>query len=188
MKQRPAPEPSPAVVEQARRGDEAAFGALLRHYDPGLRALAFRLLGDAERMDDALQEAYIRAFRALPHFRGDSKLGTWLYRIVYNACMDELEAASRVVQLPLESVAERADPRAAVAESVADRSDLAVALESLTPEDRAAVLMVDAQGFRYRDAAEALGVPEGTIASRLNRARATLRDALGGRAEGVSER
>jgi RNA polymerase sigma-70 factor, ECF subfamily len=188
MKQSPAPELAPAVIEQAKRGDKAAFEAIVRRYDAGLRALAFRLLGDRERMDDALQEAYVKAFRALPRFRGDSKLGTWLYRVVYNACMDELERTTRVVHLPLESVAEGADPRTGVAEAVASRHDLAAALGTLTPQDRAAVLMVDAQGFGYRDAAEALGVPEGTIASRLNRARATLRAAFEGRAEGASER
>lgn len=188
MRERPAPDPAPAVIEQAKRGDQRAFEAIVRHYDPGLRALAYRLLGDPQRMDDALQEAYVRAFRALPRFRGDSKLGTWLYRIVYNACVDELESSRRVVQLPLEAIGERPDPRAYVAESVVGRRDLAEALETLAPQDRATLLMVDAQGFGYRDAAEALGVPEGTIASRLNRARATLRAAFEGRAEGASER
>jgi RNA polymerase sigma-70 factor (ECF subfamily) len=188
MRPRPAREPAPAVVEQAKRGDEEAFMTLVRHYDPGLRALAYRLLRDPERMDDALQETYVKAFRALPRFRGESQLGTWLYRIAYNACMDELEAARRVVSLPLESLAEQADGRAGVHESVSSRSDLAAALEALAPEDRAAVLLVDAQGFGYRDAGEVLGVPEGTVASRLNRARAVLRAALGHRAEGASER
>jgi RNA polymerase sigma-70 factor, ECF subfamily len=176
-----------AVLEDAKRGDPSAFAKVIRHYDPGLRALAFRLLGDRDRMDDALQEAYVKAYRALPHFRGGSKLGTWLYRIAYNACLDELERSRRVVQLPLGEVGEPADHRSSVAETVASRGDLAEALAALAPEDRATVLIVDAHGFSYRDAGEVLGVPEGTIASRLNRARAALRRALGDWAEGVSE-
>jgi RNA polymerase sigma-70 factor, ECF subfamily len=176
-----------AVLERAKRGDETAMMALVRHYDGGLRALAYRLLGDRERMDDALQEAYVKAFRALPQFRGDSKLSTWLYRITYNVCLDELAASRRVVWLPLENVAEQADPRAAVPESMATRRELATALERLPAEERAAVLLVDAQGFAYREAGEVLGVPEGTIASRLNRARAFLRTALESGEQGACE-
>lgn len=174
-----------AVVERARRGDQHAFALIVRHYDAGLRALAYRILGDRDRMDDALQEAYVRAFRALPRFRGDSGLGTWLYRIAYNSCVDELKRAHNVV--PLESIHERTDPRADVSETVGAQSDLAEALESLSPHDRAAVLLVDAQGFDYRSAAEILGVPEGTVASRLNRARALLRRFLDDQMQGASE-
>ena len=83
------------VVDRARRGDQEAFAAVIRHYDPGLRALAYRLLGHRDQMDDALQEAYVKAFRGLPRFRGHARLGTWLYRIVYNACLDELKRPSR---------------------------------------------------------------------------------------------
>ena len=178
-----APEPAadirPAVLERARRGDQEAFAAVIRHYDPGLRALAYRLLGDRDRMDDALQEAYVKAFRNLSSFRGESRLGTWLYRIVYNTCLDELTRSKRVVQLPLEEASDPPDARTDLAEAVADRSGLAEALAALTPEERAAVFLVDAQGFDYRSAGKVLGVPEGTVASRLNRARAGLRRALG---------
>jgi RNA polymerase sigma-70 factor (ECF subfamily) len=191
MRAMPAPSRShdlaPAVIEQARRGDQDAFAAVIRHYDVGLRALAYRLLGDRDQMDDALQEAYVNAYRALPRFRGDSKLGTWLYRIAYNACVDELKRSRRAVQAPLDEVAEPADPRASVAETVESRRDLVVALSQLAPEDRAAVLLVDAQGFDYREAGEVLGVPAGTIASRLNRARSALRRALPEHPEGVAE-
>jgi RNA polymerase sigma-70 factor (ECF subfamily) len=175
-----------AVLRRARRGDQRAFATLVRHYDPGLRALAFRLLGDRDRMDDALQEAYIRAFRALPRFRGDSAPGTWLYRIAYNACVDELQRDRSVVSL--DSIRERPDPRPGAADTLPARRSLAEALARLEPADRAAVLLVDAQGFDYRSAGEVLGVPEGTIASRLNRARAALRQALDTRTEGASER
>jgi RNA polymerase sigma-70 factor, ECF subfamily len=176
-----------AVIEGAKRGDPEAFASVIKHYDSGLRALAYRLLGDRDRMDDALQEAYVKAFRGLSSFRGESRLGTWLYRIVYNACLDELERARRVVQLPLEDAADPSDPRTDGAEAVAGRSGLAEALAGLAPEERAAVLLVDAQGFDYRSAGNVLGVPEGTVASRLNRARAALRRALGEWEEGVSE-
>jgi len=183
--QRPM-EIDPAVLARARRGDQRAFALLVRHYDDGLRALAYRLLGDRDRMDDALQEAYVRAFRALPSFRGDSAVGTWLYRIAYNACIDELRRERQVV--PLESVRERPDPRPGPGELLPVRRLLADALAALPAPDRAAVLLVDAQGFDYRSAAEILGVPEGTVASRLNRTRAVLRRFLSDDLEGASER
>lgn len=173
-----------AVVARARRGDQRAFAAIVGHYDAGLRALAYRLLGSRERMDDALQEAYVRAFRGLPRFRGDASLGTWLYRIAYNACLDEDRRTADVV--PLEAVRERADRRSGPAERVAASGDLAAALAALAPDDRAAVLLVDAQGFDYRDAADVLGIPPGTVASRLNRARAHLRRALADDTKGAA--
>lgn len=177
-----------AVVDGARRGDQEAFAQVIRHFDPGLRALAYRLLGDRDRMDDALQEAYVKAFRGLPRFRGDAKLGTWLYRIVYNACLDELERARRVVHLPLSEATEQPSGRPDPGDVVAGRGDLSRALAELAPEDRAAVLLVDADGFSYDEAAAVLEIPAGTVASRLNRARARLREALGGAVEEASAR
>ena len=174
-------------LERGRRGDADALVATIRDHDQGLRALAFRLLGSAEGMDDALQEAYVRAFRALPSFRGRSSLRTWLYRIAYNACLDELARARREVATPLDAVSEATGRWPDPAEAVVDGSVLAQALAGLAPEDRAAVLLVDAQGFGYREAGRILGVPEGTIASRLNRARTTLRRALGEGRKGVRE-
>lgn len=182
-----AGEVAPRLVERAKGGDSEAFAALVRHYDAGLRAVVYRLLGDRDRMDDVLQEAYVKAYRALPGFGGRAAVGTWLYRIVYNACLDELRRSARVVQLPLSEIAEHRDPRPGVAETVAHRRDLALALSALTPQDRAAVLLVDGQGFDYREAGQVLGVPGGTVASRLSRARAQLRGALGERMKGVGE-
>jgi RNA polymerase sigma-70 factor (ECF subfamily) len=173
-----AAEVEPEVVERARCGDHEAFAAVVRHYDPSLRALAYRLLGDRDRMDDVLQEAYVRAYRSLPRFRRRAALGTWLYRITYNACLDELKRSRRGAAVPLDDLGEPPDPQPDLGEAVAWRRDLAAALAGLAPEDRAAVLLVDAQGLDYRDAAEVMGVPPGTVASRLHRARARLRGAL----------
>jgi RNA polymerase sigma-70 factor (ECF subfamily) len=174
----PRTEIAPAVLERARAGDQSAFTELVRHYDRGLRALAFRLLGEASRVDDALQEAYVRAFQALGGFERRSAVSTWLYRIAYNACVDELRRAGRRPEDPLELVARAPDPRPGAEAEVAERDRIERALAALSPEHRAAVVLVDAQGFDYASAAEALGVAEGTIASRLSTARAALRAAL----------
>ncbi|HYX88112.1 MAG TPA: sigma-70 family RNA polymerase sigma factor [Gaiellaceae bacterium] len=164
-------------------GDAERFAHLVAEQDRPLRALAFRLLGDREAMDDVLQEAYAKAFRALPRFRGEATAGTWLYRIVYNACLDQLRRERRPAELPLETAAPASAPDPV--ESAARREALAAALAALVPDQRAAVLLVDAEGFDYPAAARVLGVRVGTLASRLSRARASLRRALAAEPEGV---
>jgi RNA polymerase sigma-70 factor, ECF subfamily len=165
------------VTEEIRspdRPDTEVLLALIRDYDLRHRRLAYRLLGDPDRMDDALQEAYARAFRALPRFRGSSGLATWLYRIVYNACIDELRRSGARKEVSLEEWRERGGRR----ENVEERLDLEAALASLSPDLRAVVLLVDADELTYEEAAEILGVPPGTVASRLSRARDALKGAL----------
>lgn len=174
---RPEGEVDALVVARARRGDQAAFIDIVRHYDDRLRALVFRLLGDRDRMDDVLQDAYAKAFRSLHRFKGSSGLGTWLYRITYNACIDDLRRRPAVAPVTYDAdrAASVADPRPGPEEIAVGRDDLAAALDRLPPDQRAAVVLVDAYGLDYADAAEVLGVRAGTIASRLSRARAALR-------------
>ncbi len=129
-------------------------------------------------MDDALQEAYVKAFRSLPRFKGDAALGTWLYRIVYNTCIDDLRARREIASL--DDRVDAPDADADPAEQVGTLRDLAAALALLPADQRAAVLLVDAHGVDYAEAAKVLGVATGTIASRLNRARAALRVSLKG--------
>jgi RNA polymerase sigma-70 factor (ECF subfamily) len=124
-------------------------------------------------MDDVLQEAYVRAFTALPRFRGGAAFATWLYRIVYNACLDELRRGRSRREVALEEWRS-----AGAADDVEGRLDLAAALARLPVELRAVVLLVDAEGLSYEEAADVLGIAPGTIGSRLNRARAALRVAL----------
>jgi RNA polymerase sigma-70 factor, ECF subfamily len=171
------------TVPHTRRADAVAFIDLVEAHDLSLRRVAFRLLGDPDAMDDVLQEAYLKAFRSLPRFRGRSTHATWLYRIVYNACLDELRRrrTNRTVPLDLATAEEAEDPF----DAVAGRSALADALASLPPDQRAVVLLVDADSFDYRAAADVLGVEVGTIASRLNRARAALRHTLSTTDEGA---
>ena len=178
-------EVAPDVLRRAKAGDRRAFTEVVRHYDHRLRAVAYRLLGDRAAMDDALQEAYVKAFRALPGFREDAGLGTWLYQITYRACIDLQRRESRhqaAVQQSSTTVWSQPDtaaPTADPAATAASRTDLQRALADLPVDQRAAVLLVDAEGLDYEAAAAVLGVAPGTIASRLSRARAALRAALG---------
>jgi RNA polymerase sigma-70 factor (ECF subfamily) len=168
-----APKLDELASRRARRLDADAFVELVGRNDLSHRRLAFRLLGDRDRMDDVLQNAYVRAFRGLRSFRGDASLETWLYRIVYNACIDDLRR--RRDEVPLEQWdAGSVDP------STEDRLDLAAALSSLPAELRAVVLLIDAEGLSYTEVAEVLNLPAGTVASRLNRARSLLQAALKG--------
>jgi RNA polymerase sigma-70 factor, ECF subfamily len=151
---------------------------LVKVYDRALRALAFRLLGDREDMEDVLQEAYIKAFRGLPRFRGRASVGTWLYRLTYNACLDELKRPRRSREIPLIDAAEWSSEKVDPTAEVHSRGLIAAALASLPVEQRAAVLLVDGEGFSYDDAAEVLGVSIAALGSRLNRARPLLRAVL----------
>ena len=168
------------LVDQALAGDQQAFTTLVRRYDDRLRGLAFKILGDRHRMDDAMQEAYLRAYRNLHRFRRDAELGSWLYRIVHNACIDELRRMGRR-PAPVDTAEPRwdgptaaADPERAVVAS--DRARRA--LDALPDDQRATVLLVDGDGFDNITAAAILDVAPGTVASRLSRGRATMRRIL----------
>jgi RNA polymerase sigma-70 factor (ECF subfamily) len=168
----------PGVLAAAAAGDDEAFLAVLRHYDRRLRIVAYHVLGSRQAMDDVLQEVSLRVYRSLGGFRGDSSLGTWLCRITYRASCDALARSSRLVPVPPEELPEPAagtDP----ADDVATRLLLSEAFASLPPDQRLAVLLVDREGYDYATTAEILGVPAGTLASRLNAARGKLRRSLG---------
>jgi RNA polymerase sigma-70 factor, ECF subfamily len=187
-KEAPALVTEDALLAAARRGDHRAFAALLDRYDRPLRALAYRVLGDRNDMDDAMQEAAVKAFVSLGSFDGRSSFGTWLYRITYTACLNLLRAR-RSVPDPLDvaghdEAGEHGDGghiatvSRDLAGAVGRRIDLEDALRMLSTEQRAAVCVVMELGFSLDQAAEILGVPPGTVSSRLWHARAILRRSL----------
>jgi RNA polymerase sigma-70 factor (ECF subfamily) len=149
---------------------------LFLHYEPRLRALAYRVLGDSGLVEDALQEGALRALRALDRFESRASFGTWLYRITYLAAIDLLRKRSDPGGAKAEEVRLSVDDPAELAVA---RLDLAAALDGLTVEHRVVVLLCLQLGFDYRSAAEVMGIPEGTVASRLAHARSVLLDALG---------
>jgi RNA polymerase sigma-70 factor (ECF subfamily) len=173
-------EVSSAVLAAARTGDPGAFTELVEHYDSRLRTLAYHLLGDPHQTDDALQDAYVKAFRGLSTFAGRSALSTWLTRITYTTCIDHLRRRARLVLVPdlepEQPLPDAPDPT----DDISDRRLARDTLRQLPPEQRAVVVLVGVQGLDYDQAAEILGVPSGTVASRLSTARTTLRSALRG--------
>ena len=171
-------EVDPGVLAAAQQGDDEAFVGIMRHYDRRLRIVAFHVLHDRQLMDDVLQDVTLRVYRSLPRFRGESSLGTWLCRITYRACCDAMTRAGRLHSVPPEELPDPPDPAPDPADALATRTALAEAFAVLPPEQRLAVLLVDREGYDYTTTATILGVPMGTLASRLNAARATLRRTL----------
>ncbi len=177
-------EVEPNLMAAAMSGDRAAFVSMLAHYDRLLRLVAWQVLGDRDLMDDALQEVALKAWRSLSGFRGEAQLGTWLGRLAYNASVDLLRR--RPAEMALEAAAASALPLwadsssgADPAETIASQAALRAAFSSLTVEQRLTVMLVDREGYDYETVAAVLGVRPGTIASRLHRAHAGLRAALG---------
>jgi RNA polymerase sigma-70 factor, ECF subfamily len=161
-------------------GDPDAFAELVRRHRDRLWAVALRTLGDREEAADAVQDALVSAFRAAGTFRGQSAVTTWLHRITVNACLDRARrAASRRTspvadQENFEALMEPHESAAAPAERGELHRELLAALATLPPEQRAALVLVDMQGYPVAEAAEILDVAPGTVKSRCARGRARL--------------
>ena len=158
-----------------------AFADLVRKYDGRLRSVAFKVLGgDRSRLDDVMQDAYLRAFRAYASFREEADAGTWLHRVVYNACIDELRRARRrsAIDGSPRSEVDRPSNYPGPERVVLAQDAVLRALAMLPPDQRATVVLVDGEGFDSLTVAGVLGVAPGTVASRLSRGRAAMRKAL----------
>ena len=166
------------LLRAARRGHAADFVRLLKLHERRLRVLAFRVLRDAHLVDDALQEVALRAYRSLDSFRSESSLHTWLSRITYTTCVDLLDERKRQDTLAERSVwPEGAAPDPA--ELLDVQASLSAALDALSAEQRAVVLLVLQEGLDHATVAEILGIPSGTVGSRLFTSRRLLWRALG---------
>jgi RNA polymerase sigma-70 factor (ECF subfamily) len=181
-----------ASVEAARRGDRDAFNRLVIRYQSLVYNLAYRTLGNREDAADVTQETFFSAYRHLEEFHGRA-FKRWLLRIAVNACYDLLRRRRRRPSVSLEELlgAEEAPldlpARERGPELAALDAETAAAVQRgllrLPEEQRLVVVLCDVQGLSYEEAADALGVPIGTVRSRLSRARARLRDELLARGE-----
>ena len=168
-------------------GDPEAFGTLFARHRDRLWAVALRTTGDPEEAADALQDALVAAFRRAGSYRGEAAVTTWLHRIVVNACLDRLRRRAVRRAEPLPDDLDQARPGDATVPSgavVVDPADVAVdderraavlaALATLSPEQRAALVLVDMEGYSVDEAAAILGCAPGTVKSRCSRGRARL--------------
>jgi RNA polymerase sigma-70 factor (ECF subfamily) len=161
-------------------GDASAFGLLVTRHRDRAWAVALRTLGDPTEAEDAVQDAFISAFRQAARFRGDAQFSTWLHRIVVNACLDRLRRRRVRAAVPYDEAAMSAvaDPRDRIDERET-AIEVTSALARISDEQRLAIVLVDLQGMSVDDAARVLQVPAGTVKSRCHRGRAQLALLLG---------
>jgi RNA polymerase sigma-70 factor (ECF subfamily) len=165
------------LVERAREGDEVAFTELVDLDGDLCFAIAYRVLRYVERSQDAVQQAFLLAWRELPRLRDPERFSQWLYRLLVNACYEELRRhrrwTSNISLLPLDGPSSP-DPTV----SVEDRDSLDRAFSRLTPEHRAVFVLHHHVGLPLADIADVVGVPVGTVKSRLHHATRSLRAAI----------
>ncbi|HEY0394830.1 MAG TPA: sigma-70 family RNA polymerase sigma factor [Candidatus Elarobacter sp.] len=167
-----------ALIAAALAGRSEAFGELVTRYERAVYHLAVRTLHDRTEAEDATQEAFFKAYRALGSFRPGAKFSTWIFTICYRACCDRLAKRKRISgdELP-----DRADPSAGP-EALAERSDDAVrlraAVDALPEKYRAVITLYHLQGKQYEEIATVLNLPLGTVKTHLFRAKEQLRKVL----------
>lgn len=166
------------VLARALAGDVEAFEQLVREHSDAVYGHALRFFGDPHAAEDVMQEVFLKVYRSLGSFKGDSAFSTWLFRVTRNVCLDQLRSGKRTpvpcdpVDLPERSAGDIANP-------VIASTALEQAVAALPPEDRDAFNAVALFGLDYRQASLSLGVPIGTVKSRVFRARRALATMLG---------
>ena len=178
------------LVERAQRGDKLAFGLLVEKYQRKLARLISRLVRDPGEVEDVTQEAFIKAYRALPSFRGDSAFYTWLYRIGINTAKNYLVAMGRRAPTSTEFEAEEAEGydggellrEISTPESLLLTKEIAgtvnQAIEALPEELRSAIQLRELEGMSYEEIAKLMDCPVGTVRSRIFRAREAIAERL----------
>lgn len=179
------------LIKKAQKGEVEAFEQLIRDYEKRILNYCFRMLGNLSDAEDAAQEVFVKIFRFIGSFNGQSSFSTWLYRIASNVCLDLLRKAKRRPQdtvsihqenddgeeysIAIEDTEPNPYERAQLSEA---QQALKKALEQLSDEHRQVVILRDIEGLSYEEIAEAMGTAPGTVKSRLNRARQMLKKLL----------
>ncbi len=179
----------PGLIRDAQKGDVAAYNRLVLHYQEQVYNVAYRIMGEPQSAEDAAQEAFISAYKALHSFRGGN-FKAWLLRIATNACYDELRRRKRRPQSSLEEMTDDNESFAFLRspdegpEGAQQRMELVRAVEeclqNLPDDQRVTAVLCDIEGYDYNEIADITSVSLGTVKSRMNRARRKLRDCLQG--------
>jgi RNA polymerase sigma-70 factor (ECF subfamily) len=161
------------LVRAAQNGDVDAFEELVRRYQTSIYRVALRMLGSRADAQDAVQETFVRVWRALPRFRHDSAISTWLYRIVTRRALDRI--ASRRSTGTLDEVEVEAGPDPAQAAEHQERlRAIRRAIAKLPPDQRAALVLREFEGLSYQEVAQVLGASVPAVKTRIHRARLTI--------------
>lgn len=178
------------LVQKALEGDVDAFESLVTTHEKSVYNLAFRMVSDREDAMDIVQEVFIKAYHALPSFRGESRFSTWVYRVCVNTCLDYLRKKQKstwfsldqpvtskdsVFQREVEDLAE--DVQQEVEQKLLGEEIINI-LEELDPGYRALIVLCDIQGYSYQEISDILNLSLGTVKSRLHRARNMIRRLL----------
>ena len=175
------------LVIRAQNGDMDAFEELVKKYEGKVYSITSRMLAFSEDSKDAAQEAFLKAYRSLKGFRGDAKFSTWLYRITNNVCLDFLRRRDRR-ELSLDYETSDGDGETQTLDIPSDinveseveegefRGLVQKAINNLPAQHRTMIVMRDVQELSYTEISTLLGLPEGTVKSRINRARRNLRE------------
>lgn len=184
-----------SLLERAKSGDIAAFEQLIESYQKKIFNIALRMLGNYDDAGDLTQEVLIRIYRSIKSFKEQSSFSTWIYRITTNVCLDELRKRKnrKVISLDEEIKLDDGDMKRQIEsdeptpEETAEAEDLRKivndAIERLNEEHRIVIVLRDIQGLSYEEIAEVLKCPEGTVKSRINRARQALKNILASKRE-----
>lgn len=179
----------PELVERARAGDSDAFGRLVERNEAKIYGLCLKMLGNPEDAEDCLQEVFIKAYRALPHFRGEAKFSTWIYRIATNACLMRIRKR-KLDTVSLDQPGDAGDGRGQkeIADWTTDPSaavmteelsgELTRHINDLPPDNRVVFVLRDVHGLSTEETATVLGLTTSAVKSRLHRARLFLRGRL----------
>jgi len=166
------------LVRECLRGDIQAFEELYCRHSVRLYNLVYRMCGSPADAEDLLQEIFLLVHRKLPTFKGESTLGTWLYRLAMNHCLDHLRSRGHRMAAHTGSIDMALLARSGSADAVAERLDLERAIARLPEGCRAAFLLHDVEGFEHREVARILNVAEGTSKSQVHKARLRIREFL----------
>jgi len=175
-----APDNDHELIGLVVEGDRDAFDQIMRNHEDRVFSVCLRIMADRDQALDATQETFLTVFRKADQFKGNSALGTWIYRIAVNTCYDQLRKSKRRRADPLPEGFEPSDPSAEEAiESAALRPEIRSALDQIPIDFRTAIVLSDIEGMSLPEVAGVLGVPVGTVKSRLFRGRRLLAQHLG---------
>ena len=173
------------LIRQAQRGDRKAFGQLVRRHREGVVNVVYRFCGDADLAEEAAQEAFIRAWTNLARYRPRSPFRNWLYRIATNLAIDALRREKETVDLEAVPLAHPDGGPEVLVERRERGETVRQAVLDLPPASRAVIVLREYEGLSYKEIADTLDIPMGTVMSRLNYARGLLRQSLAPYMEGA---